>query len=45
MARWIAHPDQVKPGNKMYSEGYVKNNIHVSPQDVAALVAYLQSLK
>ena len=45
MARWISHPDEVKPGNKMYSEGYVKNNIHVTPAEVAALVAYLQSLK
>jgi cytochrome c oxidase subunit 2 len=45
LARWISHPDQVKPGNRMWSEGYVKNNIKLTPDDVAALVAYLESLK
>ena len=45
LARWIAHPDQVKPGNKMYATGYVPNNIKLTPDDVTALVAYLQSLK
>lgn len=45
LARWIAHPEQVKPGNRMWSEGYVKNNIKLNAEEVAALVAYLQSLK
>lgn len=45
LARWIAHPDQVKPGNKMWAEGYVKNNIKLTSDDVTALVAYLHSLK
>ena len=45
MARWIAHPDVVKPGNKMYTTGYVPNNIKLTDADVSALVAYLESLK
>jgi cytochrome c oxidase subunit 2 len=45
LARWISHPDQVKPGNKMYANGYLANNIKLTPDDVAALVAYLRSLK
>ena len=45
LARWISHPDQVKPGNKMYLTGYIPNNIKLTPDDVAALVAYLRSLK
>lgn len=45
MARWIAHPNEVKPGNKMYATGYVPNNIQLTDADVAALVAYLESLK
>lgn len=45
LARWISHPDQVKPGNKMWAEGYMKNNIKLTSDDVTALVAYLQSLK
>ncbi len=45
LARWISHPDQVKPGNKMYVSGYVANNIKLTPDDVTALVAYLRSLK
>jgi cytochrome c oxidase subunit II len=45
LGRWIAHPDQVKPGNKMYVNGYVANHIQLAPQDVEALVAYLHSLK
>ncbi|MCX6944710.1 MAG: cytochrome c oxidase subunit II [Opitutales bacterium] len=45
LARWIAHPDQVKPGNKMYALGYLPNNIRLTAGDVAALTAYLQSLK
>jgi len=45
LARWISHPDQVKPGNKMYVAGYIPNNIKLTPDDVSALVAYLNSLK
>lgn len=45
LARWIAHPDEVKPGNRMWTEGYVKNNIQLTQDDVAALTAYLLSLK
>jgi cytochrome c oxidase subunit 2 len=45
MARWLRHPDQVKPGNKMYSTGYVPNNVQLTDDDVSALVAYLESLK
>jgi len=57
LARWLTHPDVVKPGNKMYfgingMAGYVKpsgqdweSNITLSDDDVSALVAYLQSLK
>ena len=45
LARWISHPDQVKPGNKMYATGYIPNHITLTPDDVSALVAYLSSLK
>ncbi len=45
LARWISHPDRVKPGNHMWRDGYVKNNISLNADDVAALVAYLESLK
>ena len=45
LGRWISHPDQVKPGNKMYLNGYLANHIQLNPDDVHALVAYLESLK
>ena len=57
LARWLHHPDQVKPGNKMYygingMAGYMKPegdklvpNITLTDDDVTALVAYLESLK
>ncbi|OIR04026.1 cytochrome c oxidase subunit 2 precursor [mine drainage metagenome] len=45
MARWISHPNLVKPGNIMYESGYIPNHITFQSGDVAALVAYLQSLK
>ncbi len=45
MARWLLHPEIVKPGNKMYTTGYVPNNITLSSEEVSALVAYLESLK
>ncbi len=38
MARWIANPQEIKPGNKM-------PNQNLSQEQVDALVAYLQSLK
>jgi cytochrome c oxidase subunit 2 len=43
--RWIHNPGAVKPGNKMWVTGYIGNNIKLTPDDEAALVAYLQSLK
>ena len=45
LARWLMFPNEVKPGNKMWTEGYVKNNIKLTSDDVTALVAYLHSLK
>lgn len=45
LRRWIHDPGAVKPGNKMWVEGYLKNNIKLTPADEVALVAYLQSLK
>lgn len=43
--RWLAHPDEVKPGNLMWRNGYLVNHIELSDDDVNALVAYLHSLK
>lgn len=45
LARWIMHPLDVKPGNKMYTTGYEPNGITISPDEATALVAYLHSLK
>lgn len=45
LQRWIHDPGAVKPGNKMWTTGYLVNNIHLTPDDEVALVAYLQSLK
>lgn len=45
LARWLLHPNEVKPGNRMWTEGYEKNNIQLTQDDVTALVAYLLSLK
>ncbi len=45
VARWLMYPNDVKPGNRMWTEGYLKNNIELSQDDVTALVAYLESLK
>ncbi|MEO6568853.1 MAG: cytochrome c oxidase subunit II, partial [Opitutaceae bacterium] len=45
LRRWLHDPGAVKPGNKMWVEGYVKNNIKLTPEDEVALVAYLLSLK
>lgn len=38
MAEWIKNPQKIKPGNKM-------PNLNLTPGQVDALVAYLQSLK
>jgi cytochrome c oxidase subunit II len=43
--RWIHAPNEVKPGNKMWVNGYVPNHITLTPDDEDALVAFLQSLK
>ncbi len=47
LARWISHPDQVKPGNKMWALGYsdAGMKIKVSDTEAVALAAYLTSLK
>jgi cytochrome c oxidase subunit 2 len=45
LARWIAHPDQVKPGNKMYVSGYVGMKIQISDPEAVAIAAFLSSLK
>lgn len=45
MARWLKHPELVKPGNLMYTTGYVPNNLQLNDAEVNALVAYLESLK
>lgn len=45
LQRWIHNPSLVKPGNKMWVNGYLVNHIQLSPDDEVALVAYLQSLK
>ncbi len=49
MAQWIKDPAYFKPGNKMYHGGYVdeKGNakFSLSNEEIAAIVAYLQSLK
>jgi cytochrome c oxidase subunit 2 len=38
LARWITEPDRVKPGNLMPPTA-------LSPDDIAAVVAYLEGLK
>jgi cytochrome c oxidase subunit 2 len=38
MSRWLANPQAVKPGTQM-------PNFHLTPQQVQALTAYLESLK
>jgi len=45
LQRWIHNPGAVKPGNKMWVNGYVLNNIKLTSDDEVALVAFLQSLK
>jgi cytochrome c oxidase subunit 2 len=43
--RWIHAPNEVKPGNKMWVNGYLLNNIRLTPADEDALIAFLESLK
>ncbi len=43
--RWIHAPNEVKPGNKMWVNGYLANSIKLTPADEDALVAFLESLK
>ncbi len=43
--RWIHNPGDVKPGNKMWVNGYLLNNIKLTPEDEDALVSYIRSLK
>ena len=48
--RWISEPNHVKPGNKMWVGGYTDREtgnrmIELTPDNVSALVAYLESLK
>lgn len=57
LARWLMHPLEVKPGNKMYyglngmagykkiEDGKLVDNITVNQEEATALVAYLHSLK
>ncbi|MBI2170760.1 MAG: cytochrome c oxidase subunit II [Chloroflexi bacterium] len=47
LRRWIQDPGEVKPGNRMgeLAGAYHNANQSLSDADVAALVAYLQSLK
>ncbi len=50
MHDWLAEPNHFKPGNKMYSGGFVdpatgRRLIELNNPEINALVAYLQSLK
>ena len=57
MGQWLKDPEYFKPGNKMvhgiggmagyfkYENGVASPNIVLNDQEIAALVAYLQSLK
>ncbi len=45
LKRWLQHPEEVKPGNIMYRDGYAPNNVTLSDDEAEALVAYLHSLK
>jgi cytochrome c oxidase subunit 2 len=45
LRRWLADPASIKPGNLMWRDGYLPNAIRLSPDELEALVAYLQSLK
>jgi cytochrome c oxidase subunit 2 len=43
--RWINAPGDVKPGNKMWVNGYIPNHITLTTEDEDALIAFLESLK
>ena len=43
--RWIHSPGDVKPGNKMWVNGYIPNHITLTTEDEDALIAFLESLK
>jgi len=43
--RWIHAPNEVKPGNKMWMNGYLANSIKLTTADEDALIAFLESLK
>ncbi len=50
MHDWIANPESIKPGNKMFNGGYTDAStgqrlIPLDDTEISALVAYLQSLK
>jgi cytochrome c oxidase subunit 2 len=45
LAAWLSDPENYKPGNIMYRDGYVPNKTELTDDDVQALVAYLHSLK
>ena len=50
LGQWIKDPVFFKPGNKMYHGGYYddaekKLKFTLNDEEIAALVAYLQSLK
>ncbi|HEY4299663.1 MAG TPA: cytochrome c oxidase subunit II [Candidatus Didemnitutus sp.] len=50
MSQWIHDPSAFKPGNKMFNGGYIdpatgQRKFTLTDSDIAALVAYLQSLK
>lgn len=52
LKQWVSHPNDVKPGNKMWYGGFrVKDgeqwveNFSVTPEEADALVAYLHSLR
>ena len=44
---WIKDPEKIKPGNIMSREGliYTQDELALTDGQIAALVAYLQSLK
>ncbi len=54
LKRWVTHPNEVKPGNKMWFGGYNtpgrpgepwNEAFRVSDTEADALVAYLRSLR
>ncbi len=45
LAKWIQHPERVKPGNIMWKTGYLPTGLSIADDEAEALVAYLHSLK